>query len=35
MFVTSKLDKIDKAKDKLLGLVGNALGGGVGKMLNF
>jgi hypothetical protein len=34
MFVTSKLDKIDKAKDKLLGLAGNALGG-VGKMLNF
>ena len=34
MFVTSKLDKIESAKSKLLGLAGGLLGG-AGKMLKF
>ena len=34
MFVISKLQKVDKVKDKLLDVAGNTLGG-IGKMLNF
>ena len=33
MFVTSKLDKIEKTTSKLLGVAGGLLGG-AGKMLN-
>jgi hypothetical protein len=33
MFIISSLKKVDKAKDKILGLAGNVLGG-AGKMLN-
>lgn len=33
MFVTSKLDKIEKTTSKLLGVTGGLLGG-AGKMLN-